>query len=89
MNIRLDSRYCISSDKYQFILMLDDRPNKFFVKLEDLIKEYLNMKMRTSEARKLEHLKNYIENVKKQLCEVLQAYNISEINNSEVKNEIL
>lgn len=71
MNIKLDSRHSIDSDSRQFILMRDERPFKFFITLEHLIQEYLDLKIRGSQAKRLEDLSNYIKQTKKAIVETL------------------
>jgi hypothetical protein len=56
INITLDSHFKLQSDKHQWILTEDDRMIEFWNDLEGLIQSYFKRKLRTSDAKTIEHL---------------------------------
>ena len=59
VNIQLDSRYSITADHLQWVLLLDQRPHWFFPDLVYLLKEYLNVKSRECNVREATQLIHY------------------------------
>ncbi|MCK5624223.1 hypothetical protein KAI04_00080 [Candidatus Pacearchaeota archaeon] len=63
MVIKLDQRYSFSADKFQWILLKDDRPFWFFENLECLLKNYVSLKIKDFNAQ---DINNLIESINKQ-----------------------
>jgi len=72
INIKLDSDYSISADSFQWILLQNERPYRFYTQLQNLCSAYITLKSKASDIRDVAQLQNY-EN---QLLErVIQAIN--------------
>jgi hypothetical protein len=71
--IKLDSEHSITSDSKQFILNKNERAITFFPELEDLLKSYLEMKIRGSNSHRLEDLRNYLKQQKKAIVEAVNT----------------
>lgn len=72
VHIKLDSIYSISSDTLNWILLEKERPHWFFQNLVSLLKAYVELKSRGSNAKEVAQLINY----QKQLLErVVQVVN--------------
>lgn len=56
VQINLDSKYAITSDPRQWILLNDGRPFWFFSSLEELLHSYLDLKARDSPAKLIHSL---------------------------------
>lgn len=82
INIKLDSRYSITSDKNQWILNEDNRSMWFFQDLNKLIIAYFNLKSRKSSVRELAQLENYQKSLSTRLLHLLN--NVPKLN-KEVK----
>lgn len=63
VNIKLDNKHSFTSDNLQWILLKDGRPYLFFQSLEGLLLNYLNLKLRGSDAKLIHSL---IDSQKKQ-----------------------
>jgi len=59
INITLDKKHKIQSDRHQFILVEDDRYIGFYPDLESLIKAYFKLKILTCEAKTIHGLLEY------------------------------
>lgn len=59
VNIPLDSRYGITADHHQWILLLDQRPHWFFPDLLSLLQSYLEVKFRDCNVRDIQQLIHY------------------------------
>jgi len=62
MNIKLDSTYSLSADALQWVLLKEGRAYWFFTNLEDLLNDYLQLKLRGSDAKLISSL---IDNLNK------------------------
>lgn len=78
VNISLDSRYTISSDKHQWILLQDNRPFWFFQNLENLLNEYLRLKIKESDIKTIQELIEYKKTQQEALCRVLTSIQIQD-----------
>ena len=78
VNIPLDSRYAISSDKHQWILFQDNRPFWFFQNLENLLNEYLRLKIKGSDIKTIQELIEYQKTQQEALCRVLTSIQIQD-----------
>ena len=76
INITLDSRYKIQSDRLQWILVCDDRNVGFFQDLNSLVQEYVKEKLRTSNAKTFTQLEEFNKQSIRTLQRVLTALQI-------------
>ena len=76
INITLDSHCKIQSDKYQWILVEDDRMIGFFRDLDSLVQAYFKRKVLTSDAKTISQLLEYHKIVLNNLQQALTPLNI-------------
>lgn len=65
---KIDKRYSVTRDKYQWILLLDNKPNKFYQSLECLFEYLLMVKISESKALEVNQLINSINKAQKAFC---------------------
>lgn len=65
VSIQLNQTYRIDSDKYQWILVENDRNIGFFVKLEDLFNALFRRKLRLSNAKRIDDIAQYLKTLDK------------------------
>ena len=89
VQIKLDSKYGIDSDRLQWILLKDGRPYWFFTDLESLLKAYVELKMRSSKAKSVELLLNYQEKIVTRLSHAINNISKEDLNlNLPIRKEV-
>ena len=85
---KINKRYSVTRDKYQWILLLDDRPHKYYQSLENLFEYLLRLKISESKALEVNQLINSINKARtgfNRLSTMIE--NRFESDKLEVKNE--
>ncbi len=75
IQINLDSKYSITADKFQWILMKEDRPLWFFTNLESLLNDYLNLKIKEKNIKTINGLSQAYKTQQEHLHKVLTTFN--------------
>ena len=84
MNIKLDRTYYLESDDMSFMLVYYDKKgnrkvNGYYGTLEQLIKSFINVKLRKSNATTLKEIKQELEELKTYVHEQLKLTKDSDI----------
>ena len=87
INIKLDSRHRVESDRHQFILVRDDRNIGFYPYLEDLVREYFLMKVRDCDAKSISHLLEVHKQLIRRLEHLLEPFKIKVVGINTTKSE--
>lgn len=74
VDIKLDSRYSISADPRQWILMQDERPFWFFPNLRDLLNDYVLLCVKEGDSKNVEELKEALKNTTQSVSHSLNIY---------------
>ena len=75
VHISLDSRYALSSDVHQWIILQDGRPKWFYPTLYDLLNDWLlNEKPKLSEATTVSGLLEYLKQQQERLYTLLTSF---------------
>ena len=75
VHINFDSRYAITSDKFQWVLLKDGRPFWFFQNLENLLKSYLSLKIKGCNAKTMNELIECGKQQQEALHSLLTSFN--------------
>ena len=73
VHINLDPKYSLTSDNLQWILLKDGRPYWFFQSLEQLLLNYLSLKLRSSNAKLINNLIDSSNKQQERLCTLLTS----------------
>jgi len=76
VNIKLDSRWSLTSDSKQWILNLDEKAQTFHTSLESAIQSYFERRIRGSDARTISGLLEYHKRCIEGLNRVLTLFKI-------------
>ena len=68
MRFKLDSKFTIVKDKYQWILQKDERPYQFFITLDHLLKSHFNAKISDSKASDVKQVIRAIKHAENAIC---------------------
>lgn len=73
LKIRINKDYCISKDKYQWILMKWNRNYKFYPSLKDLLQDYVNLGiLEDNSISSLKEISNKIEHIQNEITFILK-----------------
>lgn len=68
MRFVIDKRYVVTRDKYQWVLLQDERPYKFFTTLDHLLITLFNQKISDSKASEIKQVIRAIKHAEESLC---------------------